>query len=110
MQIGPLRHRVTLEQPPATPSQDAHGAEIITYTVLATVWAQVLPATGQERFVSAGDRQLAALTHKVRVRYRTDLSPLMIVRWEGRVLDIESIQDPTGKRGYLELMCREVVS
>ena len=109
MQIGPLRHRVTIEQPPAIPSQDEYGAEIVTYSVLATVWAQVLPATGMEQFASAADRQLATLTHRVKLRYRTDITPEMIVRWDDKILDIESIQEPTGKRGHLVLLCREVV-
>lgn len=105
MRIGPLRHRVNIQQPIAT--QNDFGEEIITWSTLASVWANVLPASGRESYVSAGEQQLAVITHRVQLRYRTDLGPKMRVVWEDRYLDIESVQDPTGKRGFLMVMCRE---
>lgn len=105
MRIGPLRHRVTIQQPVAT--QNDFGEEIITWSALGSAWAAVLPASGRESYVSAGEQQLAVITHRVQIRYRTDLDPKMRIVWEDRNLDIESVQDPTGKRAYLMVLCRE---
>lgn len=89
------------------PTQNDFGEEIIEWSTLTTVWANVLPASGRESYVSAGEQQLAVITHRIQMRYRTDLNAKMRVVWEDRNLDIESVQDPTGKRGYLMVMCRE---
>jgi SPP1 family predicted phage head-tail adaptor len=109
MRIGPLRHRVTIQQ--KSTAQNAFGEEAITYSDIATnpsVWANVRPATGRESFVAGADQQLSELSHRVQIRYRTDLSVEMRVVWESRNLDIESIHDPSGKREFLNLLCREV--
>lgn len=105
LRIGPLRHRVNIQRP--VPTQNDFGEEIITWSTLASVWANVLPASGRESYIPSGEQQLAVITHRVQLRYRTDLGPKMRVVWEDRSLDIESVQDPTGKRAYLMVLCRE---
>lgn len=109
MRIGPLRHRVDIQEKSTT--QDAAGEESQAYTNIATnphVWAAVTPSSAQERFISGSDQQQATVSHRVVVRYRTDLSVEMRVVWDNKNLDIEEIRDPSGKRQYLALMCREV--
>lgn len=108
MRIGPLRHRVTIQQKSTV--QDAAGEESRAYSNIVTmpnVWANVRPLGGQERFVSGAEQQIAELTHRVEMRYRSDLTNELAILWEGRHLDIESIEDPSGKRQYLVLKCRE---
>lgn len=109
MRIGPMRHRVVIQEKSTT--QDAAGEELQTYTNIATnsnVWAAVTPSSAQERFISGSDQQQATVSHRVVLRYRSDLSDEMRVVWEGKNLDIEEIRDPSGKRQYTLLMCREV--
>lgn len=109
MRIGALRHPITIQQRSTT--QDGRGQEIGTLSNIATnptVWADVRPATGQERFVAGAEQFQATLTHRIITRYRSDLTNEMVVIWEGKQLDIESIQDPSGKRQYTQLLCREV--
>lgn len=109
MRIGPLRHRVTIQQRATT--QDSYGQEsqaLSNISSIPNVWADVRPATGQERFVGGAEQVQATLTHRVTIRYRTDLTNELCVLWDSNVLDIESIQDPSGKRQYLVLLCREV--
>lgn len=111
MKIGPLRHRITIQT--ASTTQDAAGEETGTLANLAsvpTVWADVRPASGNERFIGAAEQEQATLTHKVTIRYRTDLSVEMIVLWETRRLKIQSIQEPSGKRENLLLLCEEVLT
>lgn len=109
MRIGPLRHRVTIQQMPGT--QDAAGEPTKTWSNIASipsVWADVRPASASERFVGGGEQQQAIVTHNVTIRYRSDLNNRMRVVWNSINLDIEGITDPSGKREYLKLQCREV--
>ena len=106
IRAGLLRERVTIQE--QVISRDEYGAEIITWGDVATVWASVLPTTGQERFVAAAQQQLATMSHEVRIRKREGLTREMRLLWLGRELDIENIADPTGRRAELVLRCREV--
>lgn len=110
MRIGPMRHPITIQE--RSTAQDAdYGEEARTLSNIAVnpnVWAEVLPAGGQERYVAGAEQVQAILTHRVRIRWRSDLSVEMIVVWESRLLEIQSIEDPSGKRQYLILKCREV--
>ena len=107
MQAGKLRQRLTLQT--TAPAQDAHGQPIDSWSTLATVWAEIVPTRGYERFVSGAEQQQAVLTHRVRIRFRDDVTSLMRGLWETRILDIEEIKDPNGRRSDLVLMCREVM-
>lgn len=109
MQIGPLRQRVTIQD--FTVAQNAYGEPVETWANVTTVWAEVLPARGQERFVAAGDQQLATLTHVVRMRYYDGLSPVdHRLVWGSITLDVESVQDPDGRRREMRVLCREVLN
>lgn len=108
MQSGALRHRITIQNKSTT--QDAAGEESNAYTDIAAtpvVWATVTAIAAQERFVGGAEQQMATVTHRVRIRYRTDLSNRMRVVWEGRALDIEGIQYDA-RRVHTTLLCREV--
>lgn len=109
MRIGPLRHRVIVEKQTQPVGRASDGAELPAWTTHATVWADVRPMEGgSEVFVQAADQRHALARHKVTMRYRTDLSVKMRVLWGVRPLDIEQIQDPSGKREFTVLVCREV--
>jgi len=102
---------VTIQQLSTT--QDAAGEEARVASNIATnptVWADVRPAGGQERFVAGAEQVQAMITHRVTIRYRSDLTNKMIVIWDGKTLDIESIEDPSGKRQFTVLKCREVAA
>lgn len=107
MQSGRLRHRVTIQR--QTVTRDAYGGEVVTWGTLAEVWALCLPLTGRERYVSAAAQELSDLSYGVRIRHRTDVDPKMRVVWGTKVLDIQSVQDPTGRGAELVLLCRDVL-
>lgn len=108
MRIGPLRKRVTLQRNTGT-TQDAYGQPVASWQAVTTVWAEVVPASGLERFVPGAVQETAVLTHRVRLRYRSDVTPGMRALWGSRVLDIERVDDPTGRRAETVLLCRELV-
>jgi SPP1 family predicted phage head-tail adaptor len=102
--IGDLRARVRLEALVST--ADSHGGTVSTWTLIATVAAAVWPVSGREA-VLAG-QMTAVSTAVVWIRWRTDLSVKDRVVFGARVLQIENIDDPDGRRTWLRLMCSEV--
>lgn len=108
MRIGPLRKRVTLQGDAGT-TQDAYGQPIAAWQTIATVWAEVTPTSGAERFVPGAAQETAVASHRIRIRYRSGVTPGMRALYEGRVLDIERVDDPTGRRAELALICRELI-
>lgn len=108
MRIGPMRERLTLQQDQGT-TQDAYGQPVANWQDVATVWAEVTPTSGMERFVQGAAQETAIATHRVRIRYRSDVGPGMRGLWRGRTLDIERADDPTGRRAEMVLICRELI-
>ncbi len=107
LQIGRMRQRVTLQQPTLT--QNSYGEPVAAWSDVQELWASILPASGMERYVSGGEQLQAGVTHRVRMRYRSDVSPIMRLLWGTRTLEIDSIQDPSGKTSEMVLMCSEVL-
>lgn len=107
LQIGKMRQRVTLQQPTLT--QNSYGEPVAAWSDVQELWASILPASGMERYVSGGEQLQASVTHRVRMRYRSDVSPIMRLTWGTRTLEIDSIQDPSGKTAEMVLLCKEVL-
>lgn len=101
--IGEMRHRITFQQPIKTP--DGHKGHTVSWQGLVTVWASVEPLSGREYFYSHQIK--AEVTHRVKIRYRSDISMKMRIKHEDRILDIESIIDLKERRQILEILCRE---
>jgi len=109
MRAGELRHRVVIQQKVA--SRNSYGEEVIAWEEVATVWAAVEPlehlAAGRE-FIEA-ERMGAALTTRIRMRYRPGISPAMRAVWGPHTYDIKSVVERGGRRRELWLLCRELV-
>lgn len=106
--IGKLRERVTLQA--FTVVQDIYGQPIETWTNLATnptVWANIKTKPGGERFTSGAEQVIAQAVHTVTIRYRTDVTVQMRVVLSTRIFYVENVYDPTGRKEYLALECRE---
>lgn len=104
MQAGKLDQRVTIQQRSVV--ADAVGHDTITWVDVATVWAQCQPVRGREFFAAAQVQQ--EQTVKVRIRYRSDVTPLHRLVWQGRAHDITGVV-PVGRKDMLELMCLQGV-
>ena len=107
MQAGKLRERVTIQEEVVT--RDSFGAEVNPWVDAAAVWASVRPGASGERFISAADQVQATITHTVRIRYRSGLSPKQRLHWDGKYLGIQSVVDPDGRKRELVLLCLEIV-
>lgn len=107
MRIGAMRHRVTIQQRPDPQTQNSVGEVSTAWTDLATVWAAIEPQTGLESIEQAA--VVAQVTHTVRIRRRTDVTPAMRLYTGTRTLEILAVLD-ANKPGEMKLACREVVS
>ncbi|MDA8212164.1 MAG: phage head closure protein [Clostridia bacterium] len=105
MNAGELRHRVKIQQKSVT--RDSFGAESVTWSDVATVWAVVEPLRGREFF---GAQQVnAEVTTRIRIRYRSGVVPTMRALYGSRVYDIQSVINLDERNRELQLMCKEVV-
>jgi len=113
MNIGLLDRRVTIEYP--VNGQDAQfGTPVVTWTELATVWANVEDAMPSRSEAVKQGLTLARNQTRIRYRYRNDVTSAMRMTVRGtpdRVLQIIGGPAAIGKRNTLsEVMCESVSS
>ena len=101
--IAAMRHRITFQDSMKTP--DGHKGHTVAWTNFVTVWASVEPLSGREYFYSHQIK--AEVTHRIKIRYREDITTKMRIKHRDRVLAIESILDLKERRQILEILCRE---
>lgn len=106
MNIGKMRHRITIEQKTRVP--DGAGGYTESWLPFAAVWAAVDPISGKEYFEA--QQIQSAVTHKIRIRYRSGIIPSMRVNFKGRIFAMTSppINWEERNRDML-LMCSEVI-
>lgn len=107
---GRLRHRVDLLAPGG--GQDPETGELLgdEFAVLeADVPAEVVPVSVRE-FVASQATQ-SAVTTRVTLRYREDVTAQHRVRHRGKIFDIVGppLPDPESGLEYITLACSEVV-
>jgi SPP1 family predicted phage head-tail adaptor len=100
LDAGLLRTELTLQV--MTPQSDGEGGHAESWTDLGTVWALVEPAGTRDRF-GAG-RRLPELTHRVTLRFRSDVRSGMRFGWGARRLLIRTVHDPDETGRFL--LCR----
>jgi len=106
MRSGALRHRVTFKR--ATDTDDALGAPIPSLADLATVWANVKPLAGIERY-SAMQTQ-AGVDHMIECRYVSDISDLApddVATWGSITFDIKSVINVRGRNSQLQVFVKQ---
>lgn len=101
--IGHLRDRVALFRKDVT--AEPEGGHMTVFVPLATVWARVharpasLAAFAEARGVTA--------THVVVMRFRSDIGAGDRMTFQGRALDVLSVEDFNGKRAFVTCACAE---
>ena len=102
MKAGPLRYKVVVQR--KSVSKDSLGAETITWTTYATVWAQVQPLRGRE-YIDLRAAQ-AEITTRIRMRYLSGLDTTMQIVFGSQTFAIVEIIDENSRNRMLEVMCR----
>ena len=103
MRIGPLRHRVTIQQ--LSKSQNGMGEEEPGWTNFATRWASIEPISGREYF--AAQQINAEVTHRVRMRYLPGMESTMRLLYGGRIFNITALINADERNQTLEILCTE---
>lgn len=106
MQIGKLRHRITLQKQVNTVND--YGAAVTTWKNVATVWADVRPLSGREYF--SAQQVQSEVTTQIWLRYLDGIMPTMRVKFGKRTLEIVSVLNTQERNVSLRLMCKEVIN
>jgi SPP1 family predicted phage head-tail adaptor len=113
IEIGQLRHRITIQTPQVT-GQDSTGAELISWVEFAQVWANVMPIGGREIFAAA--QIYPDADTRIIMRWRSDLDPKMRIWWpvsarpsngHDRQFDILNISDINERHHEIEIIALE---
>ncbi len=109
MQIGKLRHRVTIQSLAVT--QDAFGGQTNTWsTFQASVPCSIEPLSGREYLTAAADQ--AQVTAKATIRYLSGVLPTMrIVTADSETYVIRAVlPDATARRSIVLMLEKGVTS
>jgi SPP1 family predicted phage head-tail adaptor len=102
MKIGKLNRLVVIEQQSAT--QDAIGQPVLTWTTLATVWANVRYLQGAEAIKA--DAVTSVAKASIRIRRRTDVTSAMRVTLGSTTFQILAVLPDEESRERLDLCAR----
>lgn len=97
-----LNERVAIEKPLA--SSDGQGGQLITWSTVATVWAEVRTVGSGGRERASAQQPEAAAGYRVRLRCRADVDATMRLQWRSRILAIHSVHE---QHDHLELLAYE---
>jgi SPP1 family predicted phage head-tail adaptor len=93
-------------------ADDGQGGQIVTgWTSSNPIPAETLPIDARERAI-AGGVQLDA-SYSLSVRYQSGIEPtyrLERLDPPGRELEILGVRDPDGRKRWLEVECKEVIT
>lgn len=102
--IGNLDRRVTIEQ--QSSSQDGAGQPVLTWTTLATIWANVRYLNGVEPLKA--DATTAQAKASIRIRRRTDVTAAMRVVYGTSTFQILAVLQDEESRRWTDLACLKV--
>ncbi|MCA3068117.1 MAG: phage head closure protein [Rhodocyclaceae bacterium] len=105
LQSGKLDKRVSIQQQSST--RDDLNQKVDTWTTLnnGAVWASVQPLRASEAI--SYDAKQMLLTHRVTIRFRSDVTPDMRLLFGSRILKIVSMRNPDERGELIELLCEE---
>ena len=107
-----LKHKLTLEQEVQT--SDGQGGYSRSWETVADIWAEILPISGgQTRSYGSGNEVYSqgqlqnTLTHRILVRYHSDLNAGMRLVFEQRAFNIRFIANTDEEKDTLEILAEE---
>ena len=100
---GLLRHRLVLEAP--VESADGAGGVVRSYSTVATLWAEVTPVSAA-RAIEA-ERLGARITHRIGIRYSTDITTRHRFRDGSAVYRIVSLRNRDGGNRFVDIAAEQ---
>jgi SPP1 family predicted phage head-tail adaptor len=99
MGVGEFTERVDIEYPTIT--RDGYGAQSITWTKKATIWARVLYK--QEGQSMEGERIVTGAMLEIQTHYRSDIAADWRVKWGGTYYNLRAIDNTDRRRRFIKL-------
>lgn len=103
MRAASLRHRVSIQSESTT--LDSYGEPTSGWSTDETVFASIEPISGKE--VDIGEGQAGIVTHRIIMRYNTNVSPKKRLLFGARVFGIVSVVNHEERNEFFELRCQE---
>jgi SPP1 family predicted phage head-tail adaptor len=103
MRIGDLRKRIILQYP--TRASDNMGGYVLTWNDGSTIFAAIWPVSANEQVEAMQTTMI--ITHRIRIRYRSDVKGNWRVKFGSRYFSIVSIVDVNMRHQILDLLCKE---
>ncbi len=103
--IGELRNRVYIEQLVPTFNSCNEQLPDEWKKVSGCVPCRITAKGGGEQTIS--DKQVSIVTYEVVMRYRPSVVPMMRLDWDGKILNIDAVFDPEGRRRWTVCLCKE---
>lgn len=105
MKTGALNKRIALQAETRTP--DGAGGYALTWTTVASLWANIQPVFGRE--TSAADRQESRVTHKITLRWQSAVTPTasMRVLYKTRAFNIRAVLNANEADRWMILLAEE---
>lgn len=100
---GQMNRRLVLEAPVET--DDGTGGATRSFNAIATLWASVTPVSAQEEIEAA--RLGARVTHRIGIRFSSDITTRHRLRDGGAVYRIVSLRDRGGRRRFLDISAEQ---
>jgi SPP1 family predicted phage head-tail adaptor len=100
---GRMNERVGLLAP--TEVRSPSGEASISFATAATVWGSV---TGMSSDILQAQQADVIATHRIFIRYRSDVTYEYRLSWRGKTLEVASIADREN-RTMIEILAREKV-
>ena len=104
MRIGDLKHRITIQAPTRVP--DGMGNTDNTWTDRATIYAAIWPVSAKEQIASMG--LVLTMTHRIRIRYRSDIKSDWRLKYKNSLFNIVSIVNPNMENRMLDIIVKAV--
>lgn len=101
--IGELRKRIELQSPVDT--IDAYGQATRSWTTYATVYASVVPASGQENTIA--EAMQVQQTHTITIRYRSDVAATHRALFNSRQFNFQFVRNLDERNRWLEITATE---
>jgi len=103
MNIGSLKHRITIEAPTKVP--DNMGGVTVTWSERDTIWCAIWPTSAKERIQQMGVTM--TISSRIRIRYRSDIRSSWRLKFKNQYFDIVSLVNPNMENKILDLMVKE---
>ena len=103
--LDPGQFTARLDLEAASPAPDGQGGAALAWTVAASLWARIEPATFA--FDETAAQMRGRLTHRIWIRARDGVAEGMRFRKGARTFVIRAIRDPDETGRYLVCLCEE---